>query len=159
MGKTGFTLIELIMVIVIIGLLSMVPLPKFINLRAKAIESTEDNIIAAINIAVKTQYLKNIVSGASTYPQAIPYTLLEISPRYKDFPTPIESLAIPDGINWLWYKATSLNAYYLYCPHYNGNFQGGGPPTKGRLYVYQYDASSPYSAGDIRLWGLLTGAH
>jgi len=46
-NRAGFTLIELIMVIVILGILSAVAIPKYIDLQAEAREASADGVLGA----------------------------------------------------------------------------------------------------------------
>ncbi len=55
-SETGFTLVELIMVIVIVGILSAVAVPKFINLTGAAQEAKCAANRGAINSAVSMTY-------------------------------------------------------------------------------------------------------
>jgi len=64
MRKSGFTLIELIFVIVIIGLLSAVAVPKFLNLKQNAeasavVKTTVDGAQSAVSSATNWQDLEN----------------------------------------------------------------------------------------------------
>ena len=61
--KKAFTLIELIFVIVIIGLLAAVAVPKFLNLKQSAeaaniVKTTIDTASAAVNVAVNLRDLE-----------------------------------------------------------------------------------------------------
>lgn len=47
-AQTGFTLIELVMVIVILGVLSAVALPRFVDLRADANNAAADGVAGAL---------------------------------------------------------------------------------------------------------------
>ncbi|PLX86371.1 MAG: MSHA biogenesis protein MshA [Desulfuromonas sp.] len=47
--ENGFTLIELIIVIVVLGIMSAVAIPKFIDLQDDATEATAEGIVGAIN--------------------------------------------------------------------------------------------------------------
>ena len=61
----GFTLVELIIVIVILGILSVVAAPKFIDISEDAIASTNKGIFAALKSAVNLVQAKALASGVS----------------------------------------------------------------------------------------------
>lgn len=63
MNARGFTLIELVIVIIILGILAVTALPKFINLKSDAQTSVLQGIQAAMQGAVAKVHSKSIVKG------------------------------------------------------------------------------------------------
>jgi len=93
--KKAFTLIELIFVIVIIGLLAAVAVPKFLNLKQNAeaanlIKTTVDTASSAVNVAVNLQDLENNTS-------------------YE-----LKDLVGLEGKGWSYYVGTDNNGTYEY---------------------------------------------
>jgi len=63
MNSKGFTLIELVVVIVILGILAVTAVPKYINLQAEAQTSTLEGVKVAMQGASALVYSKSLVAG------------------------------------------------------------------------------------------------
>lgn len=64
-NQAGFTLIELVAVIVLLGILSAIALPQFINLQGDAKKSVISSVKASVESAATQAFAKALVSGAS----------------------------------------------------------------------------------------------
>jgi prepilin-type N-terminal cleavage/methylation domain-containing protein len=64
--KKGFTLIELIMVIVILGILAVVAVPRFIDLREDARLAASDGVKAAVESGAQIWHAKWLINSTHT---------------------------------------------------------------------------------------------
>ena len=67
-GNDAFTLIELVMVILLIGILAAVVLPKFVNLTGSANKAASQGVVGSLGEGLTSQFSKDLVNNdLSTY--------------------------------------------------------------------------------------------
>ena len=70
--KQGFTLIELIMVIVILGILAVVAIPRFTNLSINANASAEQGVVGGVRAGIATLHANNVANNVvPNYPATL----------------------------------------------------------------------------------------
>ncbi len=63
--QSGFTLIELVMVIVILGVLAVAALPKFVDLKGDAQQAATDGVAGALSSASAMNYSTRLVKATN----------------------------------------------------------------------------------------------
>ena len=67
-SESGFTLIELVIVIVILGILASVAIPKYEDMREQARVATLKGQLGSIRSSIAIQYARNALNGNATFP-------------------------------------------------------------------------------------------
>ena len=124
----GFTLVELIIVMVLLGILAAVAIPKMGNTISSSEEATEDAIIAALKSAVEMYAMDQVVANSvKSYPDN-PFDELDKSPvGYSG----VGSLSDVDG-EWVFYDANDDGISNYVAHQRNDN----------NKYKWTYDISS-----------------
>ena len=68
---SGFTLIELVMVIIILGVLAAVAIPIFVNLQSEANTAAEKGVVGGVRAGIVSYYIDTTRGNRSTYPTTL----------------------------------------------------------------------------------------
>ena len=91
-NKNGFTLIELIMVMIILGVLSAVAIPRYLETISNAEEAAEDAVISNIGVALENYAIHKLVKGGRGIWPDNPFDALKEKPQtYTDDGTNADS--------------------------------------------------------------------
>jgi prepilin-type N-terminal cleavage/methylation domain-containing protein len=91
-NRRGFTLIELIMVLVILAIVALTFLPRFLDLSSKAQENSARAALGTIRAAVAIEYANSASKGNPQFPKTI-------TPKmFKDNKIPIEPFSNSDEV-------------------------------------------------------------
>lgn len=123
----GFTLIELMIVVAIIGILAAVAFPKFADLITKSKESSTKGSLGSLRSAVAIYYSDtegvyptslSVLTTSSKYLDAIPYSEV---PKVTVYGTTghgrTNAETTGTGDSGLWYYSNTLGSIIVNCQH------------------------------------------
>ena len=116
--QQAFTLVELVMVIVIIGLLAAVVTPKFTSIRDEAQDAAEEAAVAAVRSGIKLVHMTNLAQNNDTYPTDLDSAQTGQAADDNPLFTEVIEGGLTDG-NWekrsrTRYRYIPTNATYVY---------------------------------------------
>lgn len=99
--QKGFTLIELVVVIVILGILAVTAAPKFINLQADARTATLEGVKASMQSAATLIHSKSLIAGneqlVSTATPTAPIVVVNGTDTLINYGYPLADYSSADG--------------------------------------------------------------
>lgn len=110
MKKKGFTLIELVMVILLLGILSAVALPRFFDLQDEAREAAEQGVVGGVRAGIAMYYADQCAQGSCSWPANLSGGAAAIDVCDNDNPCFTEVLQMGGITDGEWEK-TALNEY------------------------------------------------
>jgi prepilin-type N-terminal cleavage/methylation domain-containing protein len=64
-GQEGFTLIELVIIILVLGILAATAIPKFYDLTTKAKEAAEKGVVGGVRGGIAIAYASNLLNNST----------------------------------------------------------------------------------------------
>lgn len=98
MNKKGFTLVEIMIVVAIIGLLAAIGIPSFQKARANSIAKAKQNNIRIITAAVEQWAMENAKADSDTVVWSEAYEYIKGASAASDLTSTTGPLAVGDSV-------------------------------------------------------------
>lgn len=70
-NQGGFTLIELVIIILVLGILAATAIPRFYDMSAKAKQAAEKGVVGGVRGGIAIMYASNLLNGSTNFPAAL----------------------------------------------------------------------------------------
>ena len=100
-NNKGFTLIELIMVTIILGILAAVAIPRYMTSVTEAEKAAEDAVISAITAGLEQYATEQLMATGNRSWPANPWTALATTPAGYDATIQMMQIQMESGLSTL----------------------------------------------------------